>query len=239
MVIYPAIDIKNGKCVRLVQGLANQETVYGDNPAEMATRWVDAGAEYIHVVDLDGAFDGKGKNGEAIQAIVKAAGNVPIQLGGGIRTLDDIRERLDWGVARVIIGSAAISNPDMVEAAAKQFPEQIVAGIDAKDGMVAVHGWVDISDLSAIDLAKKLYAMGIHTCVYTDISKDGMLTGPNIDATTTLKDESGMDVIASGGIGTLDDLRAVKARGISGAIVGKALYNGNVTLAECLEVARD
>lgn len=238
MIIYPAIDIKNGKCVRLVQGLADQETVYGDNPAEMATRWVDAGAEYIHVVDLDGAFDGKGKNGVAIRAIVKAAGSIPIQVGGGIRTLDDIQQRLDWGVARVIIGSAAISNPEMVEKAAKQFPEQIVAGIDAKDGLVAVHGWVDVSDLPAIDLAKKLYAMGVRTCVYTDISKDGMLTGPNIEATVALKSESGMDVIASGGIGTLDDLRDLNAQGISGAIVGKALYNGNVTLAECLQVAR-
>ncbi len=237
MIIYPAIDIKNGKCVRLVQGLADQETVYGDDPSAMAEKWVDAGAQYLHVVDLDGAFAGQGQNGAAIQGIIQAAKSVPVQLGGGIRTLDDIQQRLDWGIARVIIGSAAISNPKMVEEAAKKFPGQIVAGIDAKDGMVAVHGWVDVSDLPAVELAKRLYEMGIKTCVYTDISKDGMLTGPNIAATVALKNESGMDVIASGGIGSLDDLRAVKAEGISGAIVGKALYNGNVTLQECLQLS--
>jgi phosphoribosylformimino-5-aminoimidazole carboxamide ribotide isomerase len=237
MVIYPAIDIKEGQCVRLLQGKEEEATVYGRDPAAMAEKWIAAGAEYVHVVDLDGAFAGTGKNGEAIRAILHVAKGIPVQLGGGIRSLQDIEMRLSWGVERVIVGSAAISNPQMIREAAKAFPNRVVAGIDAKDGQAAIHGWVDVSDISAIDLAKRLYDVGIQTCVYTDISRDGMLTGANVEATTQLKNESGMDVIASGGIGSLADIAAIRQANIGGAIVGKALYEGKFTLEACLAEA--
>lgn len=234
MILYPAIDIKEGRCVRLLQGKEDEKTVYGDNPAQMAEKWCDAGAEFLHVVDLDGAFSGQGKNGEAVQEIVQAAAGVPVQLGGGIRNMEDVEKRFEWGVTRVIIGTAAIANPEFLQEVAKRYPSRIVAGIDAKDGYVALKGWVELSEISALDLAMQLMEIGIEKCVYTDISKDGMMLGPNLKATLDLQKESGMDVIASGGIASLEDIRALREAGIQGAIIGKALYEGAFTLEEAL-----
>lgn len=239
MRIYPAIDMKDGNCVRLLQGRAQDATVYGTDPAAMALRWIEEGAEFLHVVDLDGAFTGKGKNLEAVGRICKAAGKVPVQLGGGIRTMADVEERLALGVNRVILGTAAISDPEFAAQAAKRFPGQIVAGIDAKNGFVAVKGWVEVTDVRAVDLAKKLRDMGILTCVYTDISKDGMLQGPNLETTLEMQMQSGMDVIASGGVGSVEDIRALKKLSVHGAITGKALYDGRMTLNEAIAAGRE
>lgn len=237
MRIYPAIDIKDGKAVRLLQGRADDKTVYGDDPAEMARRWAGEGAQYLHVVDLDGAFTGEGKNLIAVARICSAV-KIPVQLGGGIRSMLDIEKRFDHGVARVILGTAAVSNPDFVAQAAAVYPGRIVAGIDAKDGNAAIKGWVEVSSISAVELAKKLRVMGIGTVVYTDISKDGMLSGPNFEATKQMHDESGMDVIASGGICSLADLERLSAMGVHGAITGKAIYDGRIDLKEAIQIAK-
>lgn len=237
MRIYPAIDIKDGKAVRLLQGRAEDQTVYADDPAAMATRFAQLGAQYLHVVDLDGAFSGEGKNLAAVARIC-AVSAIPVQLGGGIRSMADVEKRFDIGVTRVILGTAAISDPDFVAKAAARYPQRIVAGIDAKDGRVAIKGWVEVSDIGALDLAKKLREMGIDTAVYTDISKDGMLAGPNFSATTRMHYESGMDVIASGGVGSLSDIRKLAALGIHGAITGKALYEGRIDLREAIRISK-
>jgi len=239
MRIYPAIDLKDGNCVRLLQGRPQDATVYGADPVAMATRWAEEGAEYLHVVDLDGAFTGKGKNLEAVSRICKTVGGLPVQLGGGIRTMEDIEKRLVLGVARVILGTAAISDPEFTAEAAKCFPEQIMAGIDAKDGFAAVRGWVEVTKVRAAELAKQLRDLGISTCVYTDISKDGMLQGPNLEATLEMQQQSGMELIASGGIGSLEDIRALKNLGIHGAITGKALYDGRIRLSEAIAAAKE
>lgn len=237
MRIYPAIDIKDGKAVRLLQGRADDKTVYGDDPAEMAKRWAGQGAEYLHIVDLDGAFTGEGKNLTAIARICTAV-NIPVQLGGGIRSMLDIKKRFDLGAARVILGTAAVSNPDFVAQAAAAFPGRIVAGIDAKEGKAAIKGWVEVSNRPAAELAKELHAMGIGTLVYTDISKDGMLSGPNFEATKQMHNVCGMDVIASGGICSLDDIERLAKMGIHGAITGKAIYNGRIDLKEAIRTAK-
>lgn len=236
MRIYPAIDIKDGKAVRLLQGRADNKTVYGDDPSAMALRWAEQGAEYLHVVDLDGAFTGEGKNLTAVGRICSVL-KIPVQLGGGIRSMLDIEKRFDLGVTRVILGTAAISDPDFVALAAQTYPNRIVAGIDAKDGKVAIKGWVEVSNESAYDLAKRLFALGISTVVYTDISKDGMLTGPNFEATKKMHDESGMDVIASGGVSSIEDIARLAAMGIHGAITGKAIYDGRIDLQEAIRTA--
>ena len=232
MRLYPAIDIKDGQCVRLKKGLFNEVTVYSDKPYEIAKSFEADGARFIHTVDLDGARGGSSVNAETIEKIVKSV-NVPVQLGGGIRTLENIREILELGVYRVIIGTKAAENPEFIREAVERFgAEHIVAGVDAKDGMVAVEGWEKVSDKTALGLALAMKEMGVRTIVYTDISRDGMLSGPNIEQTKLLSDKTGIDIIASGGMSCMEDLRNVYNAGIHGAIIGKALYDKKIILRE-------
>ena len=234
MQIYPAIDLKNGQCVRLKQGRFDDVTSYGDDPVQRAKIWEDAGATYIHVVDLDGARTGNSYNLEAIKKIV-AAVNVPVQTGGGIRSMRDIEQRIDAGVSRVIIGTAAVNNPELVKEAVRVYGDKIAIGIDASKGMVATDGWEKISDVPAIELCKKMAEIGVKTVVYTDISKDGMMSGPNIESTKELVEESGIDIIASGGVSTMSDLEGVESINAQGVIIGKALYQGALDLKEIIE----
>lgn len=236
MIIYPAIDIKQGKCVRLVQGRFSDVTVYSDNPVEMAIKWESMGAEYIHVVDLDGALQGQSVNSQVIKDIAKAV-KVPIQLGGGIRNLQVVEDMLNSGITRVILGTAAVKNPDFVKEAVELYKDRIAVGIDAKDGMVAIEGWETISEFTAVQFAQKMYELGVRHIIYTDISRDGMLKGPNIPAMKEMVDNVEANIIASGGVSNMDDIRNLKATGVQGVIIGKALYTGNVNLAEALKIA--
>ena len=240
MLVIPAIDLKEGKCVRLDQGLMERDTVYSDNPAAQALAWQAQGAELLHIVDLDGAFAGEPKNRAAIEAIVKAL-QIPTQLGGGIRDMATIEAYLGMGVGRVIIGTAAQRNPELVREACGKFPGRIVVGIDAKNGMVAVQGWAEVTDITAIELARKFAGDGVAAIVYTDISRDGMLQGPNIEATRQLAEAIPIPVIASGGISSLRDienLMAVEASGIAGAITGKAIYSGAMDLTAAIALTK-
>jgi phosphoribosylformimino-5-aminoimidazole carboxamide ribotide isomerase len=240
MIIFPAIDIRGGKCVRLTEGRFDAETVFADNPLDMARRWMQEGAEYLHVVDLDGALAGKPVNVEAIAAITRAV-DIPVQLGGGIRTLESIAALLNAGVTRVILGSVAVKQPDLVREACAKYADRIVVGIDARDGQVAVEGWGVIGGVAAEELAAKMAAVGVARIIYTDIARDGTLTGVNVTATRSLARAAGIPVIASGGVSSLDDIAAVKAAqadGIEGVIIGKALYTGAVTLPEAIRAAR-
>lgn len=240
MIVIPAIDLKEGKCVRLEQGLMERDTVYSDNPAAQALAWQAKGAELLHIVDLDGAFAGEPKNRAAIEAIIGAL-TIPTQLGGGIRDLATIEAYLGMGVGRVIIGTAAQRNPELVKEACAKFPGQIVVGIDAKNGMVAVQGWAEVTDVTAIDLARQFEGFGVSAIVYTDISRDGMMQGPNIEATRALAEAINIPVIASGGLSSLQDIEnllAVEASGISGAITGKAIYSGAIDLAEAIAITK-
>lgn len=234
MRLYPAIDIKDGKCVRLKKGLFNEVTVYSDKPYEIAESFERDGAQFIHTVDLDGALKGRGVNAETIKKIVNSV-NIPVQMGGGIRTLDNIKEVLNLGIYRVIIGTKAVENPDFIKQAIEQFgPEHIVVGVDAKDGMVAIEGWEKVSDKTALSLALAMKDMGVQTIVYTDISKDGMLSGPNVEQTKLLSDKTGIDIIASGGMSCMDDLTHINDAGIHGAIIGKALYEKKIILKDAV-----
>ena len=235
-VLYPAVDIRGGKCVRLFQGDYNQETVYGDSPAEMAERFARAGAACLHVVDLDGAKAGKPVNTEAIGAIVKAV-DLSIQVGGGIRSMEHVEQLLALGVSRVILGTAAIEDRDFVERALKEHGGRIAVGIDARHGHVATRGWLETSQVRAEELAKELADLGAETFIFTDISRDGTLTGPNTEAVVALAKACGRTVIASGGVSRLADLEELakyRGDGVGGAIVGKALYTGAVDLREAL-----
>ncbi|WNS81360.1 1-(5-phosphoribosyl)-5-[(5-phosphoribosylamino)methylideneamino]imidazole-4-carboxamide isomerase [Domibacillus sp. DTU_2020_1001157_1_SI_ALB_TIR_016] len=236
--IYPAIDMRGGKCVRLVQGDYNQETVYGDSPFDMAKSFVEQGAEWIHMVDLDGAKDGQRVNDTfVIEAAQKL--NAKVQIGGGIRTEEDVKHYLDNGVDRVIIGSLAVKEPELVKQWLRTYGEKIAIGLDAKNGFVATHGWLETSSVKAVDLAKEFAEAGAETFIFTDIANDGMLSGPNVEATAELARETGKSVIASGGVSSLDDLRALakwKEDGLSGAICGKSIYTGRFTVKEALEV---
>ncbi len=234
MQIYPAIDIKDGRAVRLRQGLAADVTDYG-TPAEAAMDWKTQGATYLHVVDLDGAFEGKGRNLPLVAEIVRETG-LPVELGGGIRTMEDIEARLTLGVARVILGTVALTDPDLVRRACARYPGRIACGIDAKDGRVAVRGWVEASDVDPVDLALRMKDAGVQDVIYTDIRRDGMQTGPNVEATAELVRRTGLRVIGSGGVGKIQDLYDLRDAGCAGAIVGKALYNGNFTLAQALRL---
>jgi phosphoribosylformimino-5-aminoimidazole carboxamide ribotide isomerase len=234
--LYPAIDMRGGKCVRLLQGDYNQETVYGDSPFDMAKQFADQGAEWIHMVDLDGAKDGKKVNHEHV---IRVAKELPakVQIGGGIRTIEDVSFYLDNGVDRVILGSAAVSNPNFVREALKGYGGSRVAiGLDARDGFVATEGWLETSHIMAADLAKRLVEEGAETFIFTDISKDGMLQGPNVEAIGELARITGKEVIASGGVSSIDDLVTLQIdkRNIAGAIIGKALYTGRFTLSDAL-----
>lgn len=238
--IYPAIDMRGGKCVRLLQGDYNKETVYGDSPFEMARLFAEQGAQWIHMVDLDGAKEGKRVNDRFVLEVVKHL-NVNVQIGGGICTEEDVAYYLENGVARVILGSAAISNPAFVKKMLSTYGERIAIGIDAKNGFVATEGWLNTSNVKATELGKELANAGAETFIFTDIATDGMLSGPNIKAVTEMARATEKNVIASGGVSSLEDLRALKecvADGVVGAIVGKALYTKQFTLAEALKVVQ-
>lgn len=240
MIVIPAIDLKEGKCVRLEQGLMEKDTVFSDDPGAQARTWQDQGAQLLHIVDLDGAFAGEPKNRGAIEAIVKAL-SIPTQLGGGIRDLKTIETYLDLGIDRVIIGTAAQRNPEMVEEACRRFPGRILVGIDAKNGMVAVQGWAEVTGVTATELARRFEGFGVSAIIYTDISRDGMMQGPNIGATRALAESISIPVIASGGVSSLKDienLMAVETSGVTGVITGKAIYTGAIKLAEAVALAR-
>jgi phosphoribosylformimino-5-aminoimidazole carboxamide ribotide isomerase len=240
MIVIPAIDLKDGQCVRLEQGLMERDTVFCDSPAEQALTWQRQGAELLHLVDLNGAFAGEPKNRTSIEEIVRAV-SVPTQLGGGIRDIPTIEAYLSLGISRVILGTIAQRNPELVKEACRLFPGQIVVGIDAKDGMVAVQGWAEVTDISARDLAKKFEGFGVAAVIYTDISRDGMLIGPNIDATRTLAEGVCIPIIASGGVSRMADIEALMAieeSGVVGVITGKAIYTGAILLAEAIALTK-
>lgn len=234
MQIYPAIDIIDGKAVRLSQGKFDDVTVFNENPCDAAGEWVKNGATYIHLVDLDGARYGKTFVIDIIKNI-KSKYDIPIQTGGGVRTIKDVDDRINAGVDRVIIGTAAVKNPELVKEAVKKYGDKIAVGVDAKNGMVAISGWEEISDISAVDLCLKMKEYGVKTIIYTDISKDGMMSGPNIESTKDLIDKTGMDIIASGGVSTMQDIQNVDDINSAGVIIGKALYNGALNIKDVIE----
>ena len=237
MKIIPAIDLKNGRCVRLLQGKEDQETVYGEDPVETALSFEEQGAEQIHLVDLDGAFRGESKNLEQVERIAQAV-KVPVELGGGIRSLDDISRVFDLGVNFVIIGTIAVKNPKVLEEAIQKFENQLILGLDAKDGKVAVSGWVEVTEFSDEEFANQWKQHGINRVIYTDISRDGMLTGPNLSSLRRMAIATGLKITASGGVSSLDDLKQLvelERDGVDEVIVGKAIYERQLDLREaCL-----
>ena len=235
MIIFPAIDIKDKKCVRLLQGDFQKVNVYSNNPDEMAKKWQDQDAEFIHIVNLNGARGEGNVNDDCIKEILSKV-NVPIQVGGGIRDKERAKELLNLGVNRVIVGSMAIKNIELLKELVNEFKEKIVVSIDAKDGKVAVEGWEEVSNVDSLELCKELEEIGVKTIVYTDISKDGMMIGPNFDIYDRLSKETNLDIIASGGVTTLDDIRKLNDMNIYGAIIGKALYENKINLKEVLEI---
>lgn len=235
MILYPAIDLKDGRCVRLYKGDMDAETVYNEDPAAQALEWAQAGFSWIHVVDLNGAVDGKPVNSVAVRSIINAV-DIPVQLGGGIRDLKQIEHWLEQGLSRVILGTVAVRDPELVIEACNLFPQQVVVGIDARKGKVAVEGWVEESELEAVDLARKFEDVGVAAIIYTDIDRDGTGQGVNMDSTKALADAVSIPVIASGGVGAVSDLEAVRDAGLPGVIVGKALYEGHITPEDALAV---
>ena len=239
MILFPAVDLKEGRCVRLIHGDMNQATIFNDDPAAQARAFEAQGFTYLHVVDLDGAFAGKPVNAQAVRSILRDV-SMPVQLGGGIRSMADIERWLAAGVRRVILGSAAVEQPELIIQAARAYPGRIVVGIDARDGMVATQGWAEEMDLSAMDLARQVEQAGVAAIIYTDIGRDGMMTGLNLDQTLALAGAVAVPVIASGGVGQLADIVALCARAagapgtIEGVIVGRALYDGRVDPAAAL-----
>jgi phosphoribosylformimino-5-aminoimidazole carboxamide ribotide isomerase len=233
MILYPAIDIRKGKCVRLTQGRYDDITVFSDDPVKIAEQFQKEGAKYIHAVDLDGAR-GDGTNRELIGQIARKSG-IPVQTGGGIRTLDDMEALLSLGVERVILGTIAVKDPGLVAQAVQQYGRRIAVGIDAKDGYAAIEGWEKVSGIKAVDFAKDMESMGVKTIIYTDIATDGMLSGPNLKAMQEMVSRVNLDIIASGGVSSIQDLFGLKNIGVHGAIIGKALYTGAVNLKEALE----
>ena len=232
MRLYPAIDIKNGQCVRLRQGVFDDTTVYANEPFEVAKEFEADGAKFLHIVYLDGALRGTGANDEALKKIVEHV-TIPVEIGGGIRTMQDIEHRLSLGVTRVILGTKAVESPDFVKEAVEKFgADKIVVGIDAKDGMVAIKGWETISNVDAVSLALSMKDLGVKTIIYTDISKDGMLCGPNFVQTARMVEITGMDIVASGGVSCMNDLIQLEKIGVEGAILGKAIYEKRVDLKE-------
>lgn len=241
MLLIPAIDLKDGNCVRLKQGLMEQATVFSNQPAEMATHWLKQGARRLHLVDLDGAFAGEPKNFGAIRAILAAvSAEIPVQLGGGIRDLATIEKYLSLGLQDVIIGTAAVKNPAFVREACKEFAGHIIVGLDAKDGMVAIDGWATVTEHHVIDLSKQFEDDGVNSIIYTDIGRDGMMSGVNVEATQKLAKAVNIPIIASGGLTDLDDVRALCAAassGIAGAITGRAIYEGSIDFAQAQQLA--
>ncbi|MEP3347908.1 MAG: 1-(5-phosphoribosyl)-5-[(5-phosphoribosylamino)methylideneamino]imidazole-4-carboxamide isomerase [Litoreibacter sp.] len=239
MILYPAIDLKDGNCVRLYKGEMEQATVFNDNPAAQAMAFIEAGCEWLHLVDLNGAFAGEPVNGAAVDAILEQT-KVPAQLGGGIRDMATIERWLNKGLARVILGTVAVENPDLVREAARAFPGQVAIGLDARNGMVATRGWAEETDVEVTDLARQFEDAGVAALIYTDINRDGAMQGPNVEATAALANAVSIPVIASGGVSSLDDLRALKASGapLDGAISGRALYDGAIDLKEALDLLK-
>jgi len=240
VLIIPAIDLKDGECVRLLQGRMEDSTVFSDDPVAMAADWVAAGARRLHLVDLNGAFAGEPVNGGIVRAIAEAYPDLPIQIGGGIRSFETIQAYLDAGVQYVIIGTKAVKEPEFVFEACKRFPGHIIVGLDAKDGKVAIDGWAEITDVDVTDLAKQFKKAGVSAIVYTDISRDGMMQGVNVEATARLAEACGIEVIASGGVTDIEDVRAlakVASSGICGAITGRAIYEGTLDLKEAQQLS--
>ncbi|MEL6690479.1 MAG: 1-(5-phosphoribosyl)-5-[(5-phosphoribosylamino)methylideneamino]imidazole-4-carboxamide isomerase [Pseudomonadota bacterium] len=239
MILYPAIDLKDGQAVRLLRGEMDQATVFNDSPADQAKAFVDAGCEWLHLVDLNGAFAGEPLNGAAVEAIL-ATTNVPAQLGGGIRDMATIEAWIEKGLARVILGTVAVENPDLVREAAKAFPGKVAVGLDARNGRVATRGWAEETDVMVTDLAKSFEDAGVAAIIYTDIDRDGAMGGPNVAATEALARAVTIPIIASGGVSSMDDLIALRNTGvISGAISGRALYDGAIDLAEAMAALKD
>ncbi len=240
MIIIPAIDLRGGRCVRLTQGQASAETVYSENPVAVAKQWYEAGAEMIHIVNLDGAMNLDDSKNIRVMSDILYQINLPIQFGGGVRALDEVQRLDDLGVTRIVVGTAAIENPQLLQALLDDFGSTIVVGIDAREGKVALRGWQKTADMTAVDLALKVADMGVERIVYTDIARDGMLSGINLEATREIAERSGLKVTASGGVATLDDIYAVKELeefGVDSLIIGKALYEGVFTLEEALDAA--
>ncbi len=239
MILYPAIDLKDGQCVRLRLGDMDQSTVFNDDPAAQARDFAAAGCEWLHLVDLNGAFEGKPVNASAVEAILGAT-DIPVQLGGGIRDMATIDAWLERGIRRVILGTVAVKDPDLVRAACDKWPGRVAVGIDAKGGKVAIEGWAEVSELTAEALAAEFEGAGVSAIIHTDVDRDGVLAGPNIEATARLAASTAIPVIASGGVSSLDDLLAIQANGtIEGAISGRALYDGRINLEEALSSLRE
>lgn len=237
MRLYPAIDMIDGQCVRLVQGDYRKKTTFSEDPLAVALRWQEQGGEFIHLVDLDGAKTGDMPNFDIICRIA-AELDIPIEVGGGIRDIHAVEKYLEHGVDRVILGTAAIKNPDFVKETVKEYGKRIVVGIDAKDGMVAVSGWEEVSQVSALSLAKRMEQLGVCTIIYTDIATDGMLKGPNLSAMREMAEYVATDVVASGGVSSLKDLEQLSKTGVEGAIVGKALYTGHIQLSDAVSLCK-
>lgn len=240
MIILPAIDLKDGQCVRLVQGALENKTVYSDTPAQVAASFQAKGAEYLHIVDLDGAFAGRPANLDAIKAIA-AEVKIPFEVGGGLRSIRDVDRMLELGASRVIIGTNALNEFFLSQMLEEFGPDKIIVGLDVKDGMVAVKGWVEKSEVTAIDLARQVKELGVKTAVFTDISRDGLLQGPNLSSVEEIAKASGLKIIASGGVATAENIQALKAlepAGVCGAVIGKALYDGKITLEDALAAAK-
>jgi len=240
MIFFPAIDLKDGQCVRLLRGEMDQATVFNDSPGAQAKAFVDDGCEWIHVVDLNGAFEGKPVNAQAVDAILAEA-QVPVELGGGIRTMETIQFWLDRGVKRVILGTIALRDPNFVIEACKQFPGQIAVGVDAKDGFVAVEGWAEVSDMPALDLARKFEDAGVSAIIFTDIARDGLMQGPNVESTLELARAISTPVIASGGVSSMADLQQLEAQGgdlLEGVISGRAVYDGAINVRAAVELLK-
>ena len=241
MILFPAIDLKNGQCVRLEQGDMARATVFNLDPAAQARSFAGQGFEYLHVVDLDGAFAGKPMNAHAVEAMLKAV-SIPVQLGGGIRDLKTVEAWLAKGIARVIIGTAAVRDPELVKGAAKKFPDRVAVGVDARNGKVAVEGWAETSELSALEIAQRFEDAGVAAIIFTDIARDGLLKGLNLDATIALAERISIPVIASGGLASIEDVRALlapRAKKLAGAIAGRALYDGRLDPAVALALIRN
>ena len=241
MIFLPAIDLKDGQCVRLLRGEMDKATVFGDDPAAQAKIFEDAGCDWLHVVDLNGAFAGKPVNADAVLGILKAV-SMQVELGGGIRSLETVDFWLDQGVRRVILGTVALRNPELVKEACRRHPGRVAVGIDAKDGFVAVEGWAEVSAMTALDLARKFEDAGVAAIIYTDISRDGAMQGPNTEATVALAKAVSIPVIASGGVSSMDDLKALKAAGgdlLEGVISGRAVYDGRIDPAAAVALLRN